>query len=60
MGRTKQMYDSLCEETKEECRKTLETCKNLGECRTDEWDHIVEYYYNRDNQKPEGFFNWWE
>jgi len=54
------MYDSLCEETKEECRKTLETCKNLGECRTDEWDHIVEYYYNRDNQKPEGFFNWWE
>lgn len=58
--RTGHMFKSLCPETQNECRETLDMMKRMGECRPDEWDHIVNYYYDRDNAMPNGWFNYWD
>lgn len=56
----REMFESLPEETKKQCYETLEACKRLNECRPDEWKHIVNYYYELENEKSEDWFNYWE
>lgn len=57
---TSEKYNSLSAETKEECKNALVACKSIGVCRPDEWKHIVDYYYEKENEKPLGWFNWFD
>lgn len=57
---TREKYDAMPEEYRRECVETLDACKRLGECRPDEWDRIVGFYYEQYTEAPAGWFRWWE
>lgn len=57
---TREKFNSLPEEGKKECRDTLKVCKEMGQCAPDEWDRIVNFYYEEYNRLPPDWFPYWE
>ncbi len=61
MLNTQSMFSQLPETEQRKCIDTYETMKRLPDCRPDEWNHIVSYYYDLNfNSIPAGWFCWWE
>ena len=58
--RTQRLYDDLPPEYKALCREALAACKRSGDCRPDEWEHIVDFYHDEYTAPPAGWFCWWE
>lgn len=55
------MFLELPEEEKQHCREAMAFMKTRDDCRPDEWNHIVSYYYDLVfNSVPNGWFQWWE
>ena len=57
---TFQKYAVLPREVQQEAVDTFNRLQDMGECRPDEWEHIVDYYYDREHRPPDGWFRWWE
>lgn len=58
--RTSEKFAMLSDASQRECRSTFSACKASGDCAPDEWDRIVNYYYENENAVPNGWFCWWE
>ena len=53
-------FSTLSEETQQEVIRLLHNLESIGQARPDEFDHIVNYYYDQENALPTGWFCWWE
>lgn len=60
MSRTTERFNELSDEGKQSCYKTLEMVKESGECRPDEWEHIVDFYWYQENALPTDWFNYFD
>ena len=45
-------------EAKKEVFETYEICRRSGDCRADELRHIVNYYFEKYNAQPAGWFDY--
>ena len=47
-------FSTLSEETQQEAIRLLHNLESIGQARPDEFDHIVNYYYDQENALPNG------
>ena len=57
---TFQKFTCLSPEDQQRALDTLKMLQDRGECRPDEWEHIVAFYYDEATRPPDGWFKWWE
>lgn len=57
---TREKYNALPDDIKKEVFETYEICRRSGDCRADELRHIVNYYFEKYNAQPAGWFNYFD
>lgn len=57
---TFQMFCALSQEEQQAALDTLKFLQDQGATRPDEWEHIVDFFYERSQQHQTGWFRWWE
>lgn len=55
--RAQRMYNALSDEMKQKCKETYDCYDNKS---PELWEDIVEFWYDRENAQPVGWFKWWE
>ncbi len=57
---TKYKFDCLSEEDKKEAIELYNSLVKAGEASENEFDNIINYYYEKENKLPLGWFIWWD